>query len=176
MTIISRILYKTIVSKSEKKVYFDRSRKTGMTMSYLVTKVFIEFDSSCGYSNIRRFETRKLLVWGILFWYDFWISGWNSGKHWHYWIHNGLSREIMIITLHPLRGCRPQHMKCATNLWKTKLQLFDSLVPAVFTMTAQADQAGADAAPQHSDNSTYFVLIALAGIEWWGSEKAEIAK
>ena len=51
----------------------------------------------------------------------------------------------MIITLRPLRGCRPQHMKCATNLWKTKLQLFDSLVPAVFTMTAQADQAGADA-------------------------------
>ena len=116
----------------------------------------------------------RLLVRGILFWYDFWISGWNSCKHWHYWIHNGLSREIMIITLRPLRGCRPQHMKCATNLWKTKLQLFDSLVPAVFTMTAQADQAGADAAPQHSDNSTYFVLIALAAsgwIEWWASER-----
>ena len=46
-------------------------------------------------------------------------------------------------------------------------------------MTAPADQAGADGAPQHSDNSTYFVLIALAEMEWmewWGSEKAEIAK
>ena len=72
----------------------------------------------------------------------------------------------MIIIPRPLRGWRPQHMKCATNLWKTKLQLFDSLVPAVFTMTAQADQAGADVAPQHSDNSTYFVLIALAAPGW----------
>ena len=71
MTIISRILYKTIVSKSEKKVYFDRSRKTGMTMSYLVTKVFIEFDSSCGYSKILRFKDSKLVnFWSEEFCFD----------------------------------------------------------------------------------------------------------
>ena len=44
--------------------------------------------------------------------------------------------RLVIITSAPREQPQPQHMKCATSLWKTKLQLFDSLVLDVFTMTA----------------------------------------
>ena len=176
MTIISRILYKTIVSKSEKKVYFDRSRKTGMTMSYLVTKVFIEFDSSCGYSKIRRFETRKLLVWGILFWYDFWISGWNSGKHWHYWIHNVLTQGNY--DHHP-----PPPARLAASTYEMCYQPVENKTPAVWFISPGCIRDDSPGWPGRSwwSSPTFrqFHIFRINCSRWdgvMGSEKAEIAK